>query len=129
MGLVKVWNDNIHEHKEKFRDEELTIPAKKFVLMQEDDALLFKGQYTPMVMNGDKTPNAKFFKMLRLEKHDPDSEVEAPKALDETKCIACSYKATSKTDLTEHVNATHAENLVKDEELDKEIERKKKKAG
>lgn len=128
MALVKVWNDNSYDHKEKFRDEELVIPAKKYILMQEDDALLFKGQYTPMVLMGDKTPDPRHFKMLRLEKHDPSAEVEAPK-VDETKCIACNYKATSKTDLTEHMNATHAENLVKDEELDKELERKKKKAG
>jgi hypothetical protein len=31
MAIVRVWNDNEYPYKEIFQDEEIRIPAKKFI--------------------------------------------------------------------------------------------------
>ena len=37
---VKVWNDNVNEYSEKFREKMIIIPGKGFINMEEDEALL-----------------------------------------------------------------------------------------
>lgn len=79
MPLVKVWNDNVHPHSERFRGDLVVIPAKSFVEMEWEDAIQFKGQFTPMEMprkEGARAedeedsvggPDPRCFKMIRVE--------------------------------------------------------------
>lgn len=71
MARVKVWNLNVHEHKEEFKGVMLEIPAKGFIEMDWEDAVQFRGQYTPMLIKADGTHDPRGFKMIKV---DPPSE-------------------------------------------------------
>ena len=57
---VKVFNDNVHPYTEKFRGKEITIGAKQFIEMDEDEAEYFKGTFTFPVKNGEGLPDPAF---------------------------------------------------------------------
>lgn len=68
VAKARVWNDWNKEYVEEFRGDVLRIPAKKFIIMDWQDAVQFRGQFTPIVRDGlgtDLKP-----KMIRLEKID-----------------------------------------------------------
>ena len=67
MARVKVWNDNSHDHVETFKGNQVTVPAKGFIEMDFEDAVQFKGQFTPMLIRADGTHDPKGFKMIRVE--------------------------------------------------------------
>lgn len=67
MAKVKVWNDNKYEHKERFKGIELAIAPGAFVEMDYDEAVEFRGQFTPPRLGGDDAPDPRFFKMIRVE--------------------------------------------------------------
>ncbi len=67
MPKVKVWNDNTHDHTEKFKDKILTVPAKGYIEMEYLDAVDFKGQYTPIKLLGTGAQDPAGFKMIRVE--------------------------------------------------------------
>lgn len=114
---VKVWNDNIHPYKEKFRDQEIYIPAKEHIMMGADEAQIFLGTFNGMIKDTGGAHMAQGFKMLRIEK--PVNAKFATIEQDPLKCIACGYVATSKVDLSEHVKFNHADQSIKDEEAEK----------
>ena len=66
MALVKVWNDNIYPHVEKFKGKEIHIPSKEFIEMDYDDAKQFQGQFKPPLING-QGHDPRGFKMIRVE--------------------------------------------------------------
>lgn len=68
MPKVKVWNDNTIEHVEKFKDEEVRIPAGGFVEMEWEEAIEFKGQFKPMIIRADGTHDPKGFKKIRVDR-------------------------------------------------------------
>jgi hypothetical protein len=117
MPKVKVWNDNVHDYKEKFRDENILIKAKSFIEMEEDQANIFRGTFSSFVLDGDGNHTDKGFKMIRIEKVSP-TEI---KMSDKFTCHVCQYEAVSDTGLDEHVKATHAHLLVKDEAAEADL--------
>jgi hypothetical protein len=123
MAQVRVWNDNIHPYQETFREKELKIPAKSFILMDSGDAHLFKGTFAPIKVDADGNPIAQGYKMIRIEKTAeplPETKVK------ETICQACRYEASSDKDLAEHVKASHGDVALRDDEAEQEIERRKR---
>ena len=122
---VKVWNKNVLPYKEKFRDEWINIPAGGYILMEEDQAHLFKGTMgaAPLVdADGNKTPEG--FKMISIEKLKP---VEPGDELVGSNCQACGKTFTDETQLDSHIKADHAHLLtVKDDTLDAELRQKRK---
>lgn len=121
MAKVRVWNDNIHDYKEKFRDEKIVIKAKHFIEMEEDQANLFRGTFSPILVDADGNKVAEGFKMIRLEKI---TESEA-KALESFNCHVCQYEAVSGEGLDEHVKETHSHLLVKDELAEQDLRERK----
>lgn len=67
MNLVKVWNDNVHVFKQKFRGDMVEIPPKSFIEMDWADAHSFKSKGSPMEFDGMGQPKAESFKMIRVE--------------------------------------------------------------
>lgn len=123
MPKFKVWNDNDHPHTEMFKGDKITILPKKYVVMQEDDAVMFRGQFYPPVLDGDGQALPTSYKKIRIELHDDGAvveEVSEPKHI----CQACKYEADSAKDLLEHVNVTHKDALIVDEEAEKEIKKR-----
>lgn len=131
MAQVKVWNDNKHAYKEHFRDTLVQIPAGGFILMEEGDAHLFKGQFSPIMVDHDGQPDPRGYKMIRVEKLSDAEALEAVAESEQARCHACSYEASSAKDLEEHCASSHSELLVRDEEAEKEVARRKRaqKAG
>lgn len=78
MAMTKVWNDNKHPHKEMFKGVEIVIPPGKSIEMEYEEAVEFKGQYTPMPpdeFNGDESI---YYKKIRVEPVDPRLVVKDP---------------------------------------------------
>lgn len=105
---VRVWNDNEFTHKEKLRDEPVEIPAKRFVLMEEDDAIIFRGQYTPILVDYDGQPMKQSYKMIRIERITDETPV---KAAEEHVCMSCGSKHESVSSLEAHIDENHLEQL------------------
>jgi hypothetical protein len=94
--------------------------------MEFDKAQMFKGSFGGGVLvDGDGQPDPRGYKMIRIEMISESESVLVP-AADKNRCIACSYKAVSEKDLEEHCKATHASQLVFDEEADRELKLKEK---
>ncbi len=71
--IVKVFNDNVHDHKEDFKGTKLLIPAKGYIEMEYEEAVQFQGQCTGVAPQGeDGAPDARFYKMIRVEHVAPE---------------------------------------------------------
>ena len=122
MAQVKVWNDNTHDYKEKFKDNEIVIPAKGFVEMEYYDAHEFKGAFKGIERDGDNQPMPRSYKMIRVE--DPAIEIDAK--IESNTCAACKFRGASPKSLLEHILANHADQAAVDEDAEKELKSKKK---
>lgn len=121
---VKVWNDNTYDYKEEFREQKIAIPAKGYVVMEADEAHMFRSSFCPIIVDHDGKPDPKGYKIIRLEPiGDAEETMEAKPSLD---CIVCKYKAASDTDLKEHLTTHESQSLV-DEEAEAALKERKKK--
>lgn len=93
MPRVKVWNDNQYPHTEKFKGKEITIQPGEFVEMEWEEAIEFKGQFTPIMVRGDGTHDPRSFKKIRVDRPDVMPFV------DETVCHANGQRAASHEEL------------------------------
>jgi hypothetical protein len=64
---VKVWNDNVHVFTQRFKGEQVTIPAKGFIEMEWDEAISFKSHPFSMKFDGMGQQDPTSFKMIRVE--------------------------------------------------------------
>lgn len=128
MAKYKVYNDNVFPYTEKFKDQEIKIQPKQFIVMDEDDAYMFKGSFKAPVLDADGNDKPEGYKMIRLVKVDGSEALDAPK-FEEHICMGCKYKAANKEDLLEHEKAAHAHQVVVDESIEDEIKTKKKKTA
>ena len=108
MPQVKVWNENVHPFKQRFLDEEIEIPAKSFIKMEEKKAIQFKSSYSPIEVDHDGKPTEKSFKMIRLEPI--DLTVAKDEGPHKYACMACGDdKFQTQKALDSHIEAKHAE--------------------
>lgn len=128
MAQVKVWNDNVYPYSEEFKDQKIMIPAKSFIMMEAGEALLFKGSFAPIQVDADGQPIPQGYKMIRIEET-PEMKEELTKSKAEHVCLVCKYQASSSSDLSEHIKASHQDQLVRDEEAEREIEKRRFKKG
>lgn len=129
MPKVRLWNDNKLDHRELYKGDQLHIPAGKFIVMEEEDAIQFRGQWFPVVRDADGQALPQSYKMLRMEKIQLDEAAPKPEGKESAlTCQACKYKADSDADLKEHLG-THKDALLVDEEAEAEIRTRKRKTG
>lgn len=119
---VRVYNDNIYPYKEKFREEVIDIPSKGYIKMDSDIANMFKGSFSPIILDGGGAPDPKFFKMIRIVQ---DSDVPEAKKEDFI-CHACAKPFASAVFLDKHITDEHAHMIADEEEKEKRL---KEKAG
>ncbi len=127
MAKVRVWNDNKYDHKEMFKGEMIEIPSKKYIEMDHEEAVNFRGQYFPVVLDSDGNHTDKGYKMLRIERIE-DGQPAPEGKFNPHVCMACQYDATSAKDLAEH-SKTHQEAVFVDEAAEAVIKKTRKKAG
>lgn len=112
MAKVKVWNDNVHAHVEDFKGAKIAIPAGGFVEMDWEEAIEFKGQFTPMAPpDCPASEKAKYYKKIRI---DGKATVQA----NPLTCHADGSKAENESELNAKL-LQFADRIVKDDELDK----------
>jgi len=108
-------------HNEKFRDEMVSIRGGQFILMDYEDAVLFKGQYFPIKKNsmGQQTPDS--YKCIKIEPELADAKPELVKTY---VCHVDGKEFQSKAELEAYVTAKYGElEPFKDEALDAELEK------
>jgi hypothetical protein len=121
MPQVKIWNDNVHTYNETFKGEKISIPPGKFIMMEYDEAIQFKGTFAPIKLDADGRPTPEGYKMIRVEEPGAKAAVKAAPM----GCHRCGYKASSAKDLSEHTDLEHADDQrVQLDEVDKELEAK-----
>jgi hypothetical protein len=124
MARARVYNDNVHPHRELFKGTQIEIHAGGYVDMDFEDALLFEGQFFPMIKNagGQQCPTS--YKRLRVVALDKVTPAEVPLV-----CHATGQKVATTEELAalnrEHEHLLHddAKEQVKEmREKDEEIE-------
>jgi len=116
---VRIVNNNVFDHVEKFRGDTVRIPAGGFIEMEREDAVLFKSNFFPPKFNGNGLQTPESMKMLKLEPI-PEKE-QAPEIPVEKDlvCQACGFVAKSAAGLKSHIRSNHAHLMVDDEARDK----------
>lgn len=108
-------------HREKFRDELVTIKAGEYILMDYEDAVQFKGQYFPIKMDAMNQQTPETYKCIRIEPENVDAKPEVAKTY---VCHVDGKEFTSKAELEAYVQAKYGElEPFKDEALDAELEK------
>ena len=123
MAAVKVWNDNVHDFAQEFKEHKIKIPAKQFIEMEEYEAHDFLGYYHPMKPTADGGQCPTSYKMLRIEKLPKKDGGSLPDPEPSIICQACGFKAHSKWELNGHSAEMHSDQIVD------EAEHEKKRAG
>ena len=119
---AKLWNDNVHDYKNIFKGETVTIKAGGFIEGDLFDLNELRGTYLPPIWKDDVAmiQDPKSYSMLRLERLDPNISVEVG-----YKCMSCKLSLPSEKTLAVHLEEAHSgsEKLVIDE-VDKDIQAK-----
>lgn len=68
MPMVKVWNDNAYPFSQEFKGNKITIPPKSFCEMDYEEAVEFRGLFSPVIKDTDGVPLPESYKMIRVER-------------------------------------------------------------
>jgi hypothetical protein len=117
---ARVWNDNQYPHTERFKGQDITIPAGGFIPMDYDEAMEFRGQYTAILTDGEKNPLQEYKKIIRVEKL--EDGVDAPLPL---RCHVTGKLASSPEEL-KRMNAEHLDMLADPKVRDEVVEARTK---
>lgn len=123
MAKVRVYNDKLIEHVEKFKGDTFKIPAGGFIEMEDEDAVLFKSQFRTPIFDKGRNQTLESMKRIRVAPI-PEQKGAVAKA-DESeplRCMACNFIADSKAGLKSHVRAKHADAMV-DDDARKELQK------
>ena len=121
---VHVVNNNIFDHTETFKGNQIHIPKNGGkVKMLREEAVMFKSQFYQPIYDGDGVQKVESYKKLTLEEI-PEEMVKdlPPAASSKNVCMACGKKCQSLKDLKAHVKDSPgcAAKLI-DEDAQKEI--------
>ena len=124
--IVKVYNKNIYEYREVFRDKEYVVPANGFIELDYEEAIKFLGQMSKFKRAKDGTQDPRTFKWLVMDEADKkrvelflrnEQEEKAKKVF---VCHACGKEFMSKKKLLNHAEEEHADIMVKEDEEENE---------
>lgn len=122
--VINVHRDGL-THKEKFRDDMLVIKPGEYVLMDYEDAVMFKGQYFPMVMNAQGVQDPASYKMIKIEALHAEIEPDlAPEKI--YVCHVDGKEFMSKILLEEYVKENYSHLIAVDEVAETEIKKRKR---
>ena len=126
MAKWRVWNKHPMglTHKEKFKDEMKVIAAGEYILMDYEEAVQFKSQYTPIKKRPSGEDDPAGWKVLHLE---PDTGAASPAA--DVKEFVCHFdgaKFPSQSLLDAYLKSNYSEHTFKDDVLEEEIQREEK---
>lgn len=111
MSRVKVWNDNVHDFTQKFREETVFIKSKGFIEMDYEDAVTFLGKPFPMKFDGNRIQKPESYKMLRIETRDGKIPLEGETKVVAFKCHKDGTLHATQADLDKHINENFLDSL------------------
>jgi len=111
-------------HVEKFREETVTIKSGDYILMDYEDAILFKGQYFPIKLDAMNQQDPKSYKCILIE---PDGKPEEPVLQKIYVCQADGKQFNSLDELNKYVDQNYKHLNFVDESVEAEIVKSKKK--
>jgi hypothetical protein len=117
MAKVRVYNDNVFDHVEKFKGTMLKIPTKGFIEMDREDAVQFKSQFRAPIYDKGGIQTRESMKMIRLEKMGAEEVKQEPEFV----CQKCGFQAKSQAGLAAHIRANHVESMI-DDDAKKELQ-------
>jgi hypothetical protein len=100
------------------------IPPGGFVLMDYEDAVLFKGQYFPMKFDGMNQQTPDSMKMIEIK---PDQDGAAPPVKMKYVCQRDGTEFVSQAELDAYTKAKFGDEVFVDEVVEHEIKKSKKK--
>jgi hypothetical protein len=113
--LVKVWNDNKFDYKEKFKGAHISIPAKSFIKMERGEASQFLGTMPASIQvdaNGQIRPES--YKMLRVEPIGPNDD----KPTQELVCMQDGKKFQTQKELDDHIAENYMDKIADEDSRD-----------
>lgn len=120
ISMVKVWNDNTLPYKEVFEEKQIVIEPSRFVLMDYEKAIKFRGTFAPIKVDAGGVQLKESYKKIRLEVIKGTKEMsDATKHL----CQSCKYLAISEKDLDDHIDSKHLDQLIDEEYKKKRLKR------
>ena len=124
MAKAKVWNMHPlgYTHKEMFREEMIEIKANEFIVMDDEDAVLFKGQYFPMKFDAQDQQDPKSYKVIKVE---PMKEAAVVADAEKYVSMIDGKEFTSQAELDAHLKQFADQNFV-DEEAEAELPKAKR---
>ncbi len=123
--IVQVFNDNVHPYRERFRDQDIYIPAGKSIKMEMGDAHLFLGVMPPHIeVDANEKIKPTSYKMLRIA---PLGDEKPEAAVTGFKCMIDGKEFPTQRALDDYIAENHADSIVDEESRDKfKKERNKK---
>lgn len=120
--MVKVWNDNDHVFKTKFKGDEIIIKPHQFIEMERFHANDLRGQYHPIVIAANGLQDPTSYQMLRIElETDKKEDVE----INSHYCMQCKKSYESEPVLKAHIDTQHADTVrLELPEVDEEIKKR-----
>lgn len=112
MARVRVVNFNEVMHVENFKGDTLRIPAGGSIEMEEEDAILFKGNFRTPVKLKDGSQTLESMKKIRIEPILSADSLKEEKKPDPNVCHKCGFSAKSNAGLLAHIRANHIESMV-----------------
>lgn len=113
MAKVKVWNDNVFEHTEKFKGVMMTVPAGGSIEMDLEEAYEFVAQFTGLPEPDTQGDLRRFHKKLRVDAGGAHL-VEVPKYVNQVTGRVYQTQAELEASL-----AQFKDRAVKDEEAER----------
>jgi len=113
---AQVWNEGDSLYKEDFKGKLIEIEAKKFIVMERQEACEFMAQFiAPKVDGSGNYTNAKPLKQVLLGKTDTKGE---GRGLPPGWCVICNKDFGSKGFLTVHFKKEHSDLVPVEEKKD-----------
>lgn len=128
MNQWRVYNEHTQglTFRQVFKEKEIIIPAGQFVLMDYEEAVEFKSAYFPMTVDAQGEPDPRSWKMISIKPHSEESAV--PEITKKYVCPVDGREFQTQTELDAYQMANFSHLNVKDEMLDNQIEKSKKRA-
>lgn len=113
---VKVWNRNTVDFTQDYKGDKVYIPAGKYIMMDYEDAIAFRGLYYPVVLDGADVPTVESRKAIFIDEDDQRHEIlrrgGVPVANGKDLiCHVCRFKAVSQYELDGHTSAEHKDRI------------------
>ena len=123
-NLVKVHNLNVYPLDQVFKGQKIHIPPQKYVEMDYEEAVQFRGLYLPIAHDAGGVQKPESYKYIKIDEGDVE-RIHRQRGLignDEKKdkfvCHMCSKDFITKKGLLTHIKSKHVDAMMDEEARD-----------